>query len=248
MNQEKIGKYIAKLRKEKGLTQLELADKLGCSDKSISKWENGKCMPDLSLFNPLCEILGITVNDLMSGEKVDNKDYINVLEQNMVNMASSVNNRRKKKQKILILIFIIVLFLIFLGFLFYNNYEIDVKYDDRVMKCKIEDDKLIFQTFGISVFNYDHTIKNINGKKVYFFHSTVNLYNKRHSNWEYSQSMAKLLEGKNMYDLYGHREIIEDASENIVVYYTDESIKKINKMNDNDLTNLIDDSYLMCEY
>ena len=82
MNQEKIGKFIAKCRKEKDLTQVALANKLGCSDKSVSKWENGICMPELSLFNQLCEILDITVNDLMSGEKVDNKDYINVLEEN----------------------------------------------------------------------------------------------------------------------------------------------------------------------
>lgn len=63
MDQIKIGKFIAKKRKDANLTQLQLANKLGVSDKSVSKWENGKCMPDLSLFNPLCEILGITVKD-----------------------------------------------------------------------------------------------------------------------------------------------------------------------------------------
>ena len=63
----------------------------------MSKWENGICMPELSLFNSLCEILGITVNDLMSGEKVDNKDYINLLEENIVNIM--VNNEKKNKQK-----------------------------------------------------------------------------------------------------------------------------------------------------
>ena len=67
MNQEKIGKFIKTLRKEKKLTQSELATKLEVTDKSISNWENGKNMPDLSLFKPLCEILGITINDLISG-------------------------------------------------------------------------------------------------------------------------------------------------------------------------------------
>ena len=243
MNQEKIGKYIAKCRKEKKLTQLELAEQLGCSDKSVSKWENGKCMPDLSLFNPLCEILGITVNDLMSGEKVDDKEYINTLEQNIVNMAADSEKRRKKKKRIIIMIFVFIFVFIFLGILFYNNYELDVKYDSRVMKCKIEDNKVIFETSGLSVLNYEHTIKNIDGKKVYFFHSTIYLTNKRHSNWEYSQSMARLLEGK---ETYGHHEIIDDDAENIVVYYTDESIRKINKMNDNELIKVMDDSYLMC--
>ena len=69
MNQEKIGKFISERRKAKKLTQSELGSILGVSDKSVSKWENGKCMPDLSLFPELCKALGITINDLMSGEK-----------------------------------------------------------------------------------------------------------------------------------------------------------------------------------
>ena len=68
MNQEKIGKFIAKCRKEKKMTQLELADKLGVSDKSVGNWENARCMPDLSLFKPLCDELGISINELISGE------------------------------------------------------------------------------------------------------------------------------------------------------------------------------------
>ena len=70
MNQDKIGKFILECRKAKKLTQSELAEKLGVTDKSISNWENGRNMPDLSLFKPLCEILDITINDLISGEKV----------------------------------------------------------------------------------------------------------------------------------------------------------------------------------
>ena len=75
MNQEKIGKFIAELRKEKKITQSELAEKLGVTDRSVSNWENGKNMPDLSLFKPLCDILSISINELMSGEKIDNKEY-----------------------------------------------------------------------------------------------------------------------------------------------------------------------------
>ena len=68
MNQEKIGKFIAKCRKDKNLTQDQLAEKLGVSNKSISRWENGKTMPDVSLFKPLCDELDIAINDLLSGE------------------------------------------------------------------------------------------------------------------------------------------------------------------------------------
>ena len=63
MNQQKIGKLIAKLRKEKGLTQAELGEKLGVGYKAVSKWENGNGMPDVSLFQPLCDILGISVDE-----------------------------------------------------------------------------------------------------------------------------------------------------------------------------------------
>ena len=87
MNQEKIGKFIAKCRKEKKLTQEQLAEKLGVTSKSISRWENGNTMPDLSLFNPLCEMLQITVNDLMSGEFVDNNNSVNTLGENLINMV-----------------------------------------------------------------------------------------------------------------------------------------------------------------
>lgn len=74
MNQEKIGKFILELRKEKNMTQMDLADKIGVTDRAVSKWENGKGMPDLSLMQPLCKELGITINDLLSGEKIDNHD------------------------------------------------------------------------------------------------------------------------------------------------------------------------------
>lgn len=70
MNQEEIGKFIAKCRKGKNLTQAQLAEKLNITDRAVSKWENGKSMPDSSIMLELCEILGITVNELLSGEKI----------------------------------------------------------------------------------------------------------------------------------------------------------------------------------
>lgn len=88
MDQEKIGKFISECRKNKKMTQSELAEKLGVSDKSVSKWETGKCMPDLSLFKLLCEELEITINELLSGEKIDKKDYQSKLEENIVNIVN----------------------------------------------------------------------------------------------------------------------------------------------------------------
>ena len=68
MNQTAIGSYIAKKRKEQNLTQEQLAQQLGVSNKTISKWENGKCMPDYSIIETLCEALGVTLPELMDGE------------------------------------------------------------------------------------------------------------------------------------------------------------------------------------
>lgn len=75
MDQLKIGKFIAERRKMNGLTQMQLAEKLNITDRAISKWENGKSLPDSSIMLELCEVLGITVNDLLSGEVVTMNDY-----------------------------------------------------------------------------------------------------------------------------------------------------------------------------
>ena len=100
MDQEKIGKFIAENRKKKNLTQEKFAERLGVTDRSVSNWENGKNMPDLSLFKPICEILGITINDLMSGEVVDNKKYTEKLEENMINTINYVDKKSEKKDRI----------------------------------------------------------------------------------------------------------------------------------------------------
>jgi transcriptional regulator with XRE-family HTH domain len=70
MDQIKIGKFIASCRKEKGMTQAYLAEKLGISDRAVSKWETGKSLPDTGIMLELCELLNINVNELLSGEKI----------------------------------------------------------------------------------------------------------------------------------------------------------------------------------
>ena len=94
MNQQKIGNFILELRKERNMTQQELADKIGVTDKAISKWENGRGMPDLSLMKPLCTALGITINDLLSGEKIDKKDYQDKFEENILNTINYTNKNK----------------------------------------------------------------------------------------------------------------------------------------------------------
>lgn len=119
MNQEKIGKFILELRKEKNMTQQELADKIGVTDRAISKWENGRGLPDLSLMKPLCDELGISINELISGEKIDKKEYQNKFEENVLNTINYSQKQIKRvRNKYAIITGIIVLFLITFGTLF----------------------------------------------------------------------------------------------------------------------------------
>ena len=74
MNQQKIGRFISECRKQKGLTQAQLAEALGVSDKTISRWETGKTMPDLSFYEPLCEILDIQISELLYARKMTDKE------------------------------------------------------------------------------------------------------------------------------------------------------------------------------
>lgn len=96
MDQIKIGKFIQEKRKEKGLTQSELAEKLYVTDRAISKWENGICIPDASNIIELCKILNITINDLYSGEIVDMKDNEKLLEKNLLEMARIKEEKDKQ--------------------------------------------------------------------------------------------------------------------------------------------------------
>ena len=99
MDQEKIGKFIASLRKEKGLTQEELAEILGVSNKSVSRWENGKCLPDVSLYKDLCHILGITLNELFAGEKIKEEKFKEQADDNLFNALENSSFTLKEKIK-----------------------------------------------------------------------------------------------------------------------------------------------------
>ena len=96
MNQIMIGKFIASERKRKAYTQKQLSEKLGISDKTISKWERGNGFPEVSLLLPLCNELDITVNELLSGERVSEEDYRKKAEENMVNLMREAQESKKK--------------------------------------------------------------------------------------------------------------------------------------------------------
>ena len=93
---KKIGKFIADERKRKGYTQKQLSEKLAISDKTISKWERGNGFPEVSLLLPLCNELEITVNELLSGERVSEEEYLKKAEENMVNLVRETQESKKK--------------------------------------------------------------------------------------------------------------------------------------------------------
>lgn len=110
MDQIKIGAFIAACRKEQQLTQAQLAEKLNITDRAVSKWENGKSMPDSSIMLELCEILGIKVNELLSGERMDTDTYTQSAEKNLIILKRKDENSNRKNV-LFAIIYSVVLFL-----------------------------------------------------------------------------------------------------------------------------------------
>lgn len=96
MDQIETGKFIAECRKEKKLTQAQLAEKLNITDRAVSKWETGKSMPDSSIMLELCQILGITVNELLSGERVNMDSFEKIVDENLIALKRKDENNIAK--------------------------------------------------------------------------------------------------------------------------------------------------------
>lgn len=101
MDLVKIGKYIAGKRKALGMTQKQLAEKLNMSDKSVSKWERGICLPDVSVYMELCEILGISINEFLAGEDIDAENVEKKSEDNIIQVAKDSKKKQKNLKSIL---------------------------------------------------------------------------------------------------------------------------------------------------
>ena len=112
MNQEKIGKFIAESRKGKKLTQEELAEKLGITKNAVSKWERGLCLLDMSLLKPLSDILDVSINEILAGEKIETKDIEKKSEENIIKLTELVNLKSMKYGIIGMASFSIILMLI----------------------------------------------------------------------------------------------------------------------------------------
>lgn len=111
MDQEKIGKFIAKLRKDHNMTQQELADRLNVTDRAVSHWENGRRFPDVSLFKPICEIFDISVNELISGETLAQDEIVEKSDEHIIH---TLHDREKQQRKSKIIIGMLLLSMIVL--------------------------------------------------------------------------------------------------------------------------------------
>ena len=218
MDQEKIGKFIAKLRKEKKLSQKELAEKLGVSDRSISNWENGKNMPDLSLFKPLCEELGISINELMNGKVKRKNKYINIL--------------------IYVCLVTISFILLCLFSYIILNYNFRQSYNEKNMLLINEDNNEYLNFYTSFNGEVDYVIKKHleNGIEVGLIF--IN----------YKSNIINLIKKDNNKSLaYNHHINLNSLPFYYQVYYTNIKLSKINNSKDKELENIINKSHLIYE-
>lgn len=239
MNQEKVGKFIAKCRKEKNITQVQLATMLGVSDRAVSKWETGKSMPDLSLLIPLSEILGISVNDLLNGEFTDKGEYQKSFENNVIEIISKVDNK-KKLNIFLSYFFVIVSLLIAFSSFFYTIYTgFEMKQDynkDSMLIQELTDGNINFKASQSGTLY--SMVTQISGENIIFIN--------------YESSLRDILENKykNIYNnfKYNHGINMEDlTSDKFKIYYTNVSFEKIENATKVELQKILEESYLIYE-
>jgi len=160
MNVEKIGNFIKEKRKEKNLTQKDLADKLNITDRAISKWERGICCPDISLLKELCKILDITVNELLSGETIkelEPQKSEDILIDSVKKYTSIEKNKTKKMITIIIILLIFCIGLISAMYLTYNQVNKNNKANWTTYSSKKTLDK-----YFTALENYDYeTLKEM---------------------------------------------------------------------------------------
>lgn len=164
MDLNKIGNFISKKRREKKLTQEDLAELLGINNRTVSRWENGKNMPDVSLYKPLCEILEISIEELINGEENDRNNIQFGVEKAIIDTISTSEKSKKKQNKIikllLLIIFIVVVAIIFVVVYYdkkypkINIYSMDIIKDNEENTLKsmltIDDSNILY--FGIKSF------------------------------------------------------------------------------------------------
>lgn len=227
MNQERIGKFILKCRSEKKLTQQELADKIGVTNKAISKWENGRGMPDYSIFKDLCNALDITVIELLNGEKNSNENIV---------ITEYINYKEKKSQKkILCFLATIIIILIFSTLLIYfiNNYK-----NIKVYELSGSGQNFIYENSLLIKSNINNILKfgnikstTIKNENIIFIELVIKKDN------EYNLITKWKNETNTLIEKYGYEEYFSNVNKEeiknnlyLIVYYHENKELKIDKI------------------
>ena len=224
MDQKKVGRFIAECRKEKGLTQAQLAEQFGISNRAVSNWETGKSLPDASIMIDLSNYLGITVNELLSGGRIDMEDYKDIAEQTIVDVQKGKEKLKKKYSVIIIAIVLAILILCYFTLKFLlvdkvicnlgnlNNGFIDAEEIDFVIKDQenpIEDNGVVFDNKYSFKKESDDSIKSYvsEDKKIKLYvYKPINCVTLENEQWQdiiYSNGfVSKFLLGNNAFVKY----------------------------------------------
>lgn len=240
MNQDKIGKFIAKLRKENKLTQEELAEKLNVNSRTISRWETGNSIPDISMFTSLSKVLNVSINDLMSGEVVNEEEYQQKFEENVFNVVSK--NKKSKFLKIFGIIYIISIIAI-ISFICYIRIPFKQTFDKSKMTVEVDVDYLKLRT----TYNGQPKIlirKNAANEKIIFVRFESTLYDMREKDGNLDkEDYVDLTTNNYDYDYF----ISKKPFGVYRVYYTNTKFSKIANASEKELEKIIKDSNLLIE-
>ena len=178
MDQVKIGKYIAGKRKDLGYTQLQLAEKLGMSDKSVSKWERGVCLPDVSVYETLCEELGISLNEFLAGEDIEAEKVIKKSEENLLKAFGFWKKKSSIFKKVITVFIagIILLIGLFVEFLYSEEYFLQnyiMAYPEESTEREVA--RLLSGREGIGLYEYlvDDKYDYMNIKMTTYYNGVV---------------------------------------------------------------------------
>lgn len=154
----KIGKYIAFKRKEQGLTQKQLAEKLNMSDKSVSKWERGICLSDVSVYLELCRILGISINEFLAGEDIVEGNVEQKAEENLIQMSKDNKKKQKDLKKIITLLLCVLIVFMSLSFFLFKEVNKSQNYVEPFLEesTEMKTVEILSEHHGdIMLFHYD---------------------------------------------------------------------------------------------
>ncbi len=158
MDLVKIGKYIAGKRKKLGLTQKQLAEKLNMSDKSVSKWERGICLSDVSVYLELCRILGISINEFLAGEDIVEGNVEQKAEENLIQMSKDNKKKQKDLKKIITLLLCVLIVFMSLSFFLFKEVNKSQNYVEPFLEesTEMKTVEILSEHHGdIMLFHYD---------------------------------------------------------------------------------------------